>query len=298
MFPKSALRPVLKWVREKTRELGPNLETYSQQVQRTIVNQYIVARAAGLALYPRISDSGFRTYSQFEEDGIILYVLSMIGFNTRRVVEMSCGDGRECMATNLILNHGFNGYLFEANAQSADEACRFFASKKDCFLRQPAITTAWITAENVNKLLRDSGAEGGVDLLSLDIDGNDYWVLRAVEATQPRLIVVETRNVMPSDLSLTIPYKPDFDYAAQPEAERDFHGVSLLAMTKLCRARGYRLIGAHRLGFNAFFLKNGEGEQFFPEVSVEECHNNQYTRERRRGWPAVKDMPWIDPMPN
>lgn len=86
-----------------------------QQVQRSIVNQYALSRQAGVVPYSDIKDAGFRVYSQFEEDGIILYVLSMIGFKTRRVVEMCCGDGTECMATNFILNHGFEGFLFDGN---------------------------------------------------------------------------------------------------------------------------------------------------------------------------------------
>lgn len=82
-------------------------ESVAQQTQRTIVNQYCLAKQTGYALYPNIRDAGFRVYSQFEEDGIILYVLAMIGFKSRRVVEMCCGTGNECISANLILNHGF-----------------------------------------------------------------------------------------------------------------------------------------------------------------------------------------------
>jgi hypothetical protein len=80
-----------------------------QQMRRNIVNQYLLFRHNKIIPYPNIKDAGFRVYSQFEEDGIILYVLSMIGFKSKRVVEMCCGSGDECMATNLILNHGFDG---------------------------------------------------------------------------------------------------------------------------------------------------------------------------------------------
>src|SRR3974390_403143 len=68
-------------------------ESASQQMQRSIVNQYLGFKAQGIAPYPKIQDAGFRVYSQFEEDGIILYLLSMIGFKTKRVVEMCCGTG-------------------------------------------------------------------------------------------------------------------------------------------------------------------------------------------------------------
>jgi hypothetical protein len=82
----------------------------------------------------------------------------------------------------------------------------------------------------------------------------------AITVINPRLIIVETNNIIPKELSVTIPYRPDFDYRAQ--AEQDFRGVSHLAMVKLCRQIGYRMIGAHRHGFNVFFLRNDEGGLF------------------------------------
>ena len=101
-------------------------DIYSQQIQRGICNQYALFSSTGLAPYPNIRDAGFRVYSQSEEDGIILYVLAMIGFKTRRVVEMCCGAGDECMATNLILNHGFDGFLFDGSQDNIRRADIFF----------------------------------------------------------------------------------------------------------------------------------------------------------------------------
>jgi len=105
-------------------------ESLSQQCQKILINQYTMARLNDVKLHTRIADAGFRCYSQFEEDGIILYVLSTIGFRTKKVVEICCGDGRECMATNLILNHGFRGFLFDGNENNIMSAARFFGGKK------------------------------------------------------------------------------------------------------------------------------------------------------------------------
>jgi hypothetical protein len=271
----------------------PDLESVYQQIQRSLVNQYALFRARKLILHPNIRDAGFRAYSQFEEDGIILYVLAMIGFKSRKVVEMCCGSGDECMAANLILNHGFNALLFDGDEACVAHAETFFRGKQDCLLQPPTVKQAWITAENVNELLTDNGYFGDVDLLSIDVDGNDYWIFKAINVIQPRLLVVETHNPVPSDKSLTVPYRPDFDYRKGP-AEY-FRGVSMLGMVRLCRERGYRLIGAHRHGFNAFFLRNGEGDEFFPEVSVQSVHDNPYTRwSQATRWPAIKDLAWLE----
>jgi hypothetical protein len=291
---KNALQPAAAVARRFIRNsVGLDADSVAQQVQRNIVNQYLSFKLNGVAPYNDIQDAGFRAYSQFEEDGIILYVLSMIGFKTRRVVEMCCGSGSECMATNLILNHGFDGFLFDGSPENIGGARAFFGKKKDCFLYPPVLTEAWITAENVNDLLINAGCGGEVDLFSLDLDGNDYWVLNAIKAIQPRLLVVETHNIIPGDKSLTIEYDPKFYCWDKIGREQDYRSVSLLAMQKLCRRRGYRMIGAHQHGFNVFFLREGEGEKFFPEVSINEVHDNYWTRwGQANRWPPVKDMPW------
>jgi hypothetical protein len=179
---KNVLRPVAQATRRFIRESVPkpqaiDIESHNQQVQRGIVNQYQLFRAQKITPYRRIMDAGFRVHSQFEEDGIILYVLSMIGLKTRRVVEMCCGPGSECMATNLILNHGFDGFLFDGSEAKIAEAASFFANKQDCLLYRPHLEAIWITAENVNDLLSD--CMGEVDLLSLDLDGVDFWIWKA-----------------------------------------------------------------------------------------------------------------------
>src|SRR5262249_8661299 len=192
--------------------------------------------------------------------------------------------------------------LFDGDEANINRAVGFFRSKKDCIVhtgaagltfRRPTIARAWITAESVNDLLRQSGCTGEADLLSLDIDGNEYWIWKALDAISPRLLVVETQNIIPADKSLTIPYRPDFSYHKAPA--EDFPGASLLAVVKLCRERGYRLIGAHRYGFNAFFLRNDEGLELFREVTVDEAHDNPYSHwSKTTRWPVVADLPWLE----
>ena len=107
----------------------PDLNPVNQQLQRILVNQYRYSLSRGIVPYKKISEAGFRCHSQFEEDGILLYVLSLIGMTTRKVVEISCGDGSECMSTNLILNHGYQGFLFDGDAARLKKAIHFFKGR-------------------------------------------------------------------------------------------------------------------------------------------------------------------------
>ena len=273
-----------------------HVSTDTQQRQRIITNQYKDFLSRGIVPYREISESGFRCYSQYDEDGIILYVLSMIGFESRKVVEICCGSGHECMATNLILNHGFEGFLYEGDPEKAQAARNYFAANRNSELNQPTITNAWIAKETINDVLEDSGASGEVDLLSLDIDGNDYYVWEAISEISPRLCVLETHDIIPSNLSLTIKYDPKFYCDASLKGpEQDYRSVSLLAMKKLCERKGYRMIGAHRHGFNVFFLRNDIANDIFPAVTVEQIHDNPWSKAgQAERWPLVKDMDWVE----
>ncbi|MEY4806740.1 MAG: hypothetical protein RLZZ206_1129 [Cyanobacteriota bacterium] len=270
-------------------------ESLNQQIQLSIKNQWLQWRAAGSSPYNKIQEAGFRCYSQFEEDGIILYLLTMLGISCGTAIEMCCGTGDECMTTNLILNHGFKAYLFDGSQANIDAATNYFRAKKDCLLVKPELKCSWITTDNVNDLLRDLGCPEDVDFFSLDIDGNDYWVWEAISDIRPKICCFETHDIIPSDRSITIPYNPNFNCWSQPLDHQDFRSVSLAAMAKLSRAKGYRLIGSHRHGFNAFFMRNDVGQSFFPEVSVSDIHDNPWSRYGQdKRWQLVKDLGWIE----
>ncbi len=278
----------------KRNQRSIDAESINQQLQQVLINQHQANLRLGKKSYQDISQAGFRCYSQFEEDGIILYVLSTIGMTTKKVVEICIGNGEECMATNLILHHGYQGFLFDGSEHNVEHANRFFNSKKDCLLGPPSVRTAWITKDNVNDQLLNIGAQGEVDLLSLDIDGNDYYIWEAISAINPRLCVFETHNIVPGDLSITIPYEEDFNWKSKAGADGEFRSVSLLAMKNLSERKGYRLIGAHKAGFNVFFLRNDIAQDIFPEVSIEHVHNNLWTKiAQQQRWPLVKDKPWV-----
>ena len=265
----------------------------SQEIQTLLKLKYKEYLKDSPEQLPKFDEVGFKAYSQFEEDGILLYIFSLIGSTHRKVVEICAGDGQECMAANLIINHGWQGYLFDGSEDNVKSGQNFFAKHKQTFLMPPTFKKAWFTAENVNQVLTDSGAIGEVDLLSLDIDGMDYWVWKAIECIQPRVCVFETHNAIPSHLSITAKYDPNFYYLNQPVDQQDYRSASLLATVKLSQAKGYRLIGSHRYGFNCFFMRNDIGQNYFPEVSVESCHDNPYTKLAQRfRWEQVKHLDW------
>jgi hypothetical protein len=256
--------------------------------QKALMQQYRLLASQGRERLPSITDVGFRKHSQFEEDGILLYIFSLIAPINRTCVEICAGDGRQCNTANLIINHGWWGHLFDGNPDYVRAGRDYFGASKDTFAYPPRFTHAWVTAENVDDLIARSGATGRIDLLSLDIDGMDYWVWKSVTVIEPQVVVCEIHNPVPPDRALTVPYDPNFVFESE-----NYRGASLAAMCKLGREKGYRLVGTHRYGFNAFFIRNGIGEEFFPEVDAASCLQDPFSKlAREERWPLAKDCRW------
>ena len=167
----------------------------------------------------------------------------------------------------------------------------------DTYIYPPHVIQAWVTAENINELCEKNDLFGEIDLFSLDMDGVDYWVWKNLNTVNPRVVAVEYSDQLGPNKALTIPYKSDFiahpaesDNVGEPY---DYFGASLPAFVKLGKEKGYRLVGVNKYGFNAFFIKNGIGEKWLPEIDAHICFNHPKVQQGiKERWPKVKDMPW------
>jgi len=248
--------------------------------------------------FPPFSDIEFSTYSQNGEDGILLFIFTAIGAKTRRVVEACASDGVECNAANLIINHGWSGLLFDGDKDMIEKGKKFYEQRTNALrLRRlpPILVSAWITAENINNLIQQNGMSGEIDLLSLDMDGVDYWIWKEISCITPRVVIVEYNNRWGSKQSVTVPYSKSFvGNGASVEGEGYF-GASLLAFTKLAAEKGYRLIGANSPNTNAFFMRNDVGKELFPEVPVESCLSSDYAlHQHKTKYPLIQNMPVVE----
>jgi hypothetical protein len=239
-------------------------------------------------------DVEFRNYSQNGEDGILWYVFAVIGTTNKMCVEICAGSGEQCNTSNLIINHGWTGMLFDGDERNVSRGRAIFAGHPDTFSFPPKFVHAWITAENVDSLIGESGFRGEIDLLSLDIDGIDYWLWKAIEVVRPRVVIAEVQAVWGSERSVTVPYSPDFR-AGFFKGFGIYSGASLPAFVKLARQKGYRLVGCQRYGFNAVFVRNDVGTQELPEVSAGDCFHHPFAKwayEELR--PMVADREWLE----
>lgn len=265
------------------------LDLYNTQVQqRQLLFFYQGIKNSGGKL-PAFSDTGFRVFSQGDEDGKLLYIFSLIGFTNRVCVDMAYASPYGANTTNLICNWNFTGLLVEGKDLSATKY--FFNKHKDTAVFPPVSVHAWITSENVNKLCEENGFIGEIDFFSLDMDGVDYWIWKELSAIQPRVVVVEYQDILGAERAITVPYKADFN---RLDTHPDFFGASLPAFVKLGKQKGYRLVGTNHLQYNAFFVRNDIAPEILPEVPVESCFtHSKVLRGIKKRYSAVKDLPWV-----
>jgi len=206
----------------------------------------------------------FHYRSQNEEDGLLLALFKRIGMTDRRCVEIGCG-----------VNGGNSGFLVQECGWSGlmvDADRRKIATITERFAGHAVIANKHrITVENINGVLQMHGFTGEVDFLSIDIDGNDYWIWEALTACSPRVVALEYNWLFGPERAVTVPYDPQFRLSES--ATRAYRGASLAALTQLSQRKGYRLVASERV--NAFFVRKDIAPQI-PAIEV------------RRGYRAPK----------
>jgi hypothetical protein len=193
-----------------------------------------------------------RWHSQNGEDGILEIVFAKIGVTNRFCVEFGAESGEVCNTRYLMECKGWTGLRMDGGDHD------------HCF---GTVYKEFVTAENINSLFRKYSVPQEFDLLSIDIDGNDYWVWRAIEGYSPRVVIIEYNSSLPPGESKTIQYDPKFSWDGT-----NYYGASLLALAKLGGAKGYTLIGCESRGVNAFFLRADLVKDRFAVRSVAELY--------------------------
>jgi hypothetical protein len=240
-----------------------------------------------------LKDVGFRIHSQHEEDGILLYIFSLIGNTNKKCVEICAGDGIECNTANLIINHRWIGLLCDANEKNIKKAKRFYSINPNTKYWPPKIRKKWITKSNVNRLIKENGFHGEIDLLSLDIDGIDYWLWKEISCISPRVVVLEFNHLWGPKTSVTVPYQDDF-VAESTEYGSDYAGASLNAFVKLSKKKNYRLVGTNAIATNAFFIRNDILCAWLPEIDPSTCFDHPRAEfGMKHRLPGVINKEWV-----
>jgi hypothetical protein len=248
---------------------------------------------------PALHDCEFSVFSQWGEDGIIQRLISEVGIANRTFIEFGVENFSESNCRFLMVNNNWQGFVIDGSEKWIESLKALpwwwkYELRAHCAL---------LNTENVNRVLSESGFDRDVGILSVDVDGIDYWLLEAITAYTPRILIVEYNSLFGAERKISVPYEPMFSRRARHYSDLYF-GASLGALTHIAERKGYSLVGTESSGVNAFFLRNDvlgarrplSVAEAFTQSNVRECRDregkrNFFNREERyaeiRGLPVV-----------
>lgn len=259
----------------------------AQIAQRQIFHYYQDCAKTGKL--PALKDTGFKVFSQQEEDGLLLFIFAVIEISNKTFVEIGADDGINSNCSNFAVNFGWHGLFIDCNKSAINRGKHFYKKYPDPWAYPPKFVCSKVTCENVNEIIKHAGFQGEVDLLSIDIDGNDYWIWETLEVIQPRVVIIEA-HVEFGYNNIVVPYDPDYFY---PGKHPIYHGASPVAMNNLAKRKGYRLVGANNYGHNMIFVRNESGTGLIPEVSVESTLKHPSATESFKLFDEIKEWEYL-----
>lgn len=234
---------------------GVMVKDLSRQVTQLNINNGKILSKLNLnyhvdSILSDIQNAEFQIFSQWGDDGIINFLVNYLHIKEKNFVEFGVENYTECNTRFLLINDNWRGLIMdgsESNMQSVRNEMLYW--KYDL----TAVAT-FITAENINGLLLDNGFKGEIGLLHIDIDGNDYWVWKAINVVQPILVIVEYNSVFGDQNPWTTPYNPSF-IRTKAHFSNLYFGSSITSLCDLAEEKGYSFIGCNSNGNNAYFVR-------------------------------------------
>jgi hypothetical protein len=222
-----------------------------------------------------ISDLEYRVFSQFGDDGIIQYLARKIPPDQKTFVEFGVENYQESNTRLLLERDNWSGLIIDGSSHHVE-----FIRKRTNFWRYDLTAIdAFITSENVNELFQASGFTGNIGLLSIDIDGNDYWIWDAITVASPAIVICEYNSIFGKTATITIPYARDF-VRGKAHYSNLYQGASLGALCHLADKKGYGFVGCNSAGNNAYFVKKSMNTGL-PVLTLEEGFVRSKFREAR-----------------
>jgi len=212
----------------------------------------------------RLTKFGYKVFSQNDDDGIIAEILKRISIKKGYFVEFGVSDGLENNTLNLLIK-GWKGAWIEGGKENHEKIKEKF--KKPMEDGRLKVKNSFITAENILNLFEELEVPREFELLSIDIDGNDYWIWKILSDYRPKIVIIEYNATFRPDTEWVMKYDPDFIWKGT-----NYFGASLKSLEILGKDKGYNLVGCNFTGANAFFVREELTENKFCSPFTAENH--------------------------
>lgn len=195
-----------------------------------------------------LSDVEFQVFSQFGDDGIIQYLIDKLPIKNKTFIEFGVENYKESNTRFLLVNNAWSGLVIDGSSENINTIKK---SRLYSFYDLRAIYS-FITKENINEIILNAGFQKDIGILSVDIDGNDYWILEAINSIEADILICEYNSLFGFNDAVTIPYKAEF--VRGNFTPFNFYGASLKSFQILAQKKGYFFIGCNSAGNNAYFI--------------------------------------------
>jgi len=197
-----------------------------------------------------LSEVEFKVFSQWGDDGIIQWLVNSLDFPNKTFIEFGVANYRESNTRFLMMNNNWSGLVMDGSKTNVAQIIN-----SEYFWKYTlSAKAAFIDVENINNLLSSSGLSKEVGILHIDLDGNDYWVWKEIDAISPIVVILEYNSVFGVDRAITTPYEKTF-FRTSAHYSNLYWGASLRAFYQLSIEKGYAFIGCNSAGVNAYFVR-------------------------------------------
>ena len=223
-----------------------------------------------------LQDYEFKIFSQWGEDGIIQKIVDSVEIKNKTFIEFGIQDFSESNCRFLMMKDNWSGFVMDGGNENIARL------KNAPYYWQYELNAveAFITKENINALLLTSGFDKDLGILSIDLDGNDYWILNEIKNFTPRILILEYNAVFGPAKKISVPYEPDFQRTRKHHSNL-YWGASLAALASKAFEKGYALVGTNSAGCNAFFVRNDLMNEKLTGLSAAEAFTASKYRESR-----------------
>jgi hypothetical protein len=203
-------------------------------------------------------------------------LLRYVKIQRKIFVEFGVENYTESNTRFLLVNNNWSGLVIDGSAENVN-----YLKKDPIYWRHNLkAVQAFIDKDNINGVLFDNGISGDIGILSIDIDGNDYWVWQAIDVVNPAIVIIEYNSRFGKDKAVTIPYDPAF-VRSKAHYSMLYAGASLKALYNLGKSKGYLFVGCNSAGNNAFFVRQDLKHSCIKELTLEEGYIASQFRESR-----------------
>lgn len=227
--------------------------------------------------FKSLQEAEFKVFSQWGEDGIIQYLIKKVPIKNRFFVEFGVENYKEANTRFLVANNNWKGLVIDGDKSNIEAIKNSRLYWSDTF----SAVESFVTKENINDLLEENGASGEIGILSIDIDGNDYWVWEAINVVQPAIVTVEYNHRFGPHKAVTVPYDENF-VRSKAHYSHIYFGASLKALCYLANRKGYAFVGCNSKGVNAFFVRRDILPASIKELTPEKGFVEGQHREARK----------------